>query len=471
MALTTDGPLISVHRYARAFFEEGAATFGEATTWYPLDANACRTIGGSGSPAAPTKEREDAFGTATRRTPINLKRTGSLQWNGYLIPPGTSGTDPDLAEVFRYGGFNRVNHSGNLTTSGTGSTVTTLDVTDASAVQVGLPLMVNGYVCFATAVDTGASPHEITITPPLPAAAVPGDSVTVYTGVAFWPKDERDATPDSLTAWLCTNRLITRALGWAPERFSAEFGGDDAGKISIEGPARRVDYMGSGVLNGAINNSVTSIAVDNDGFVPFNTSTTRPAYFTILDSGNGDEHIRVDAASGGTLTVARGQLSSSAVAHADDAVIVPYIPDGTYAGDPVPAISGYIVSGDASTRVEMELNTATVDCGVPVTQIEDVHGDDSKMAGYTAAMRDVGISVRGWSHRQTMESFVFGAADREQVPLLVQQGTAAGSCCGVWMPNVLFEQPSLDLGQEQVAVDLTGKAYGTSQNEVAFFTI
>ena len=459
------GPIVATNRFLRAFME-GLATFGEPVTDYPVGANALRTIAAKVTPAAPTKDREDHFGTPTPQTPIDLKRTAQASWSGYLLPNGDSAVnpdpDPEVAELFENAGFTK-NDGTSTTVQGAGSTTSVIDVTSAADIQIGDVVLINGEAAIVTARDVVPVPDQITIAPPLSAA--PANTDDVYVGKAYTLKDARDTTPDSLALWVSVNRVLMRALGWVPTQISLEFGGDDAAKISAEGPAQRGDILSTTTIDdaGGIIAGDLVVIVANSRAVPDDVATN-PVYVEIINSVNGNEVVRVTAVDHATRTwtIVRAQLATAAVAHADGLTIVPHVPTATFTGTPVPSTAGKIVLvDDDSNRRELQLTTATIDIGLPITERVDEHGTEYKLQGYTQRRREIALNLVGWAHNLTMEQVV--RALRRQTPaVLVQQGNTVGETVGVYAPSVLFEVPDLDPSQEEMTVELSGKALGTT---------
>ncbi len=469
------GPNVPVHRFL-AGWVEAESTFGVPPTDYPPSAP-LRLLSARVSGDHPTQERTDAHATGTAQTPIPGKRSGSATLEAYLMPPGTSGTDPQLAAVLA-AGLRKVNHSGNLTVSGSGSSTTQIDVTDASAVTVGLPIMHNGYVAFVISVDTGATPDNITVDPPLPAA--PADTETVYTGVGWWADDSRDTGGEcrSLAGWFASNRILSRVAGWIPESIQCSFGGDGAAKLTAEGRARSTFDLLKMSLGATLSAGALTATVDNAHGVPpcVQAAADRdgsPLYFEIIDSSNGNEIVRVTGKpSDTTLTIVRAQLSTSDVDHASGSVIVPYTPASSSDDDiPPPSTAGYMVTENlAGARVEHQLETAQVTIGLGINARENEAGDDFVLNGASMATREISFSAQGWGHDATMARMSL-AQGRAQLPLLLQQGVTPGAVCGAWSPRVLLTHPERDYGSEEMRVSLDGRAYGGTQDEFCLFTI
>lgn len=92
--------------------------------------------------------------------------------------------------------------------SGAGSTTTVVDVSSAAAIEVGNFVMISGEVRMVTAVDTGATPDNITVTPALSGA--PANAVVVYAGVKF---STSDGDPGTVTFVAKGDNTLYRFLG------------------------------------------------------------------------------------------------------------------------------------------------------------------------------------------------------------------------------------------------------------------
>ena len=109
--------------------------------------------------------------------------------------------------------------------SGSGSTSTQVDVTDASTFSVGQHVLINNQVRRVPAVDTASTPDNITVSPALSAA--PAASDVVYTGETFTPYDTGHRTHTML--FLTDDRLID-VPGCA---FSIKFMAEQFGALSM----------------------------------------------------------------------------------------------------------------------------------------------------------------------------------------------------------------------------------------------
>ena len=280
------------------------------------------------------------------------------------------------------------------------------------------------------------------------------------TAITYVPDNDRDVLEESAAAWIGANRTQMRVEGLVGEKWSFAFGGDDAGNITFDGSAREAHRITADLLNGAINSSVTTITVDNANVIPDDVSASKPVYMTIeADGTNAEENVRVTAKSGANLTVVRGQLTTSGVAHLDNSVIRPYFPADTVAGTPVPSILGAVVVGTGSetVRAELQLKSASVEADLAVNKKEDVLGTTWKLQGYSLAMRNIEVSMEGWGDIETM-AWARNAEDYGTAQAMVQQGDVEGSIVGFCANSVLFDNPADDPSADEMGVTLKGRA-------------
>jgi hypothetical protein len=111
----------------------------------------------------------------------------SFEWPG-LEQTNGNGDTPRLdryAQLLRAIGARRA-YAG-TTVSGAGSTTTVIDVTSAASMAVDDWVMIGGEAARVTAVDTGSSPHNITVSPAL--SVEPAGTTEVFIGELVTPDD------------------------------------------------------------------------------------------------------------------------------------------------------------------------------------------------------------------------------------------------------------------------------------------
>ncbi len=446
-------------------FVAAESSFGVAAQGYPQAAEACRVTEVSVEIGAPLEMRPDKFGTSTDIGKIDQHRTAAWEASMLLLPAGVS-TEPDITDLLSKGGWQVVKPGTPLVTTvvAAGSTATTIKLASVSGLAAGhgmsfqMTAAGGREVRRITAVDGGAG--SVTVSPPL--TAVPTDGYSAKSCIVYAPKDARADVPDSTTLFVADNRSLDIVRGAMPESYSVEMGGDTAARLVVTGRGRRGDRLVSTLLNGGINDVVTSIVVDSGTAAPSDVTT-----YWQIDS----EIVAVTATSGTTWTVTRGALSSSAAAHSNNAEIYPYTPTGTFAGSPVPATAGDAFFGTAPTPLQVQ--SARVEIGMPVAAVEDEMGDTYKVATYAVAQRKINVSVRGACRYDTWGKLQTDGIQRESTILHLQQGDEEGKIVAVTLPAVRLAGPRVARGgaSEYVEVDLSGQAEGTTAGEDEVFLI
>ena len=454
------GPNVGLGTHQVAFFDPQAAY--TTPNLYPVAADAVRVLSWTVDGKSPREAREDKFLTGTRIGSISMKKTVAWTMEVYAYTSGAVGTAPDWSDLLLDGAGMQQTSGTGTTVSGGGSTTTVIDVVDASGFTVGGALVISGELRRITAKDTVPTPNTVTITPALSAA--PADAVTVSSALSYRPDDDRSNLPKSGTLWLGNNSHLWRLTGAVAESLTFSGGGDGAARIQFSGFARASALQFPTTMNdsGGISDSDVSMTVTNGKAIPDDVSATNPYYIQIES-----EIIKVTAKSTNTLTIARAQLSSSAVAHADALVIDPYQPAGTYAGEPVPATGGICKIASVTTPVE----TWSVGYESGAVQRVDQHGDANKVAGFVQGMRAVTPTLSGWSFYDTAMLHQADAVNRTAVQAFAQQGDTAGSLLAVECPTVRFQVASFDGNADEVRLELTGEAEGTTAKEDEFFLL
>lgn len=96
-----------------------------------------------------------------------------------------------ISELLRACGWSQTLDTGTVVT-GAGSTTTVVEVASAAAITVGSQVMINGEARGVTAVNTAATPDNITVSPAL--SAIPSDAVVVYAGANYTVGDANPGT-------------------------------------------------------------------------------------------------------------------------------------------------------------------------------------------------------------------------------------------------------------------------------------
>lgn len=448
--MSRPGPEYDIGRELQ-FFADPETTFGTAGSDSPAAADAVRVIDAAVNGSRPFTAYEDRRGTSSRLGIVDEKGTAEWSVNLYAYPSGTAGVAPDWADLLTSGGWSAITGTG-TTVDGGSSTSTLIDVVDATGLAVGGAVIISGQIRRITAL----TPNTITISPAL--SAPPVNATTVSAGISYAPDDERADSQKSLTIWAANNRSLARVVGGVPTSFAFALGGTGAAKVSIEGTGRRQDTLLATRIDGGINGIVTSVTVDEGTAAPSDATT----FWQI-----GSEIVSVSAVAGAVWTIARGVLGSTAASHADDAVIYPYTPTGTYAGTPVPATSGTIIVGGAT----LAMQSATAQLGMGVVTAEGRHGDAFALDHYIVGQREMSVALEGWAKFDTNMVRALRAINRTSQEVLVQQGATLGSIVAVSMPSCYIEQPAISRGGDEITLSLSAQAFGTASEDEAYILV
>jgi len=473
------GPKVDIGRDLTAFVAAQAKfkisdTAGES---YPETADAIRAITGSAGGTIAYNPREDKFGTATAVPGIQQKRTAEGSLDGYVMPSGTRTTAPDIDELLTTAGWTKIDRSATTTTSGASSTAHVLDCSSVSGFANGDAIIVedtvtgSGVYEMRRIVSIYAPSDQITVEPPLTFA--PATGANIKGAIGYKPNDTRDTAQDALVLWLLNNNSADRLGSWMPSSFSFTQGGEDAARLSVSGTARRHDrFFQTPLATNLTTSTVTMVVTD----ALASAGDALNTYWTLSDGGSTTaETVKVTAISGTSWTVTRAQLGTSdpgTTWAASDTVITPYQPAGTFAGAPVPATSGQAVFAPygSATATALQVNSATLDCGMAVTTREDIHGDTYKVGGYVLTQRDINATLSGWTLKtssmvalmQAFQTTNVAGGSSQQISVAVVSGTAEGSMFGWVAPRMRTTDLSLDRGAEEVTLELAGRCEGTS---------
>lgn len=473
------GPKVDIGRDLVCFVTAQAGyevtdTAGES---YPEAADAIRVITGSGGGSIAFNPREDKFGTATAVPGIPQKRTAEGSIEGYVMPSGSRTTAPDIDELLTSSGWTKIDRSGTTTTSGASSTAHVLDCSSVTGFEKGDAIMVETSATselyeMRRIVSIYAPSDQITVEPPL--TFTPATGANIKGAIGYKPNDTRDTSEDALTLWLLNNNSGDRLAGWTPGSTSFTMGGEDAARFSTSGTAQRHARLFMTGIDGTLVTGATSVTVDD---ALASSGDLLNTYWLLDDGSTANEAIKVTAISGTTWTITRGAVSgypNPGTTWPDSTTLVPFRPSGTYAGDPVPATSGQIVVsyggyGEANA-MELQCNSATLDCGFGLTYREDEMGLLFKSAGYVMSPREVTATLSGWSIRdanmiaamQAWQTTEIAGGSSQQLSVACVSGQEEGLMFGWVAPRLRTEDMSLDRGAEEITLDLSGRCEGTS---------
>ena len=448
------GPSTDIGRDLVVFVDPQTTSFTAPESDIPLAANALRVITASVNGKSPFALFEDKRGSSTPFGVIDQKRSAEWSLECYAYTT-TSGTAPDWADLLTSGGW-QAETSGDTTIRGTASTTTQVNVNSTSGMGAGSCIIVGGEIRRITAVDATPGAANVTVTPALSTAPTTA-SEAVTGGIVYRPKDAKDTTPDSNTIWAFNNNSADRLIGGVVGTNSFTMGGDEAARITFSGTGRQDNRMAQTALDGGINDSVTTIAVDSGVVVPSDASASNPYYYQV-----NSEVIKVIGVSANNLTVdtrgGYGTPSTSAASHSDGDLVFPHQPTGDYAGTPIPATSGELLVEGA----EFQAGSISVEVDQGIIYRENVHGDAYVVDGYVGGRRAVTATLDGWSFYDSTLIQALNARDRTSVSVFAQQGDTAGGIVAIELPTFYFEEPDMDRGGDEVTVSMTGQAVGTA---------
>lgn len=140
----------------------------------------------------------------------------------------------------------------------------------------------------------------------------------------------------SLTIWMDFGHTVKWARGATVNQGDFTVQGDAVVSATFSGQFMEEFWTGSSQLDGAIDASVTDITVDD-------AKLYSPGSIFFIDEGLGTEEIiivgsattDVNTSTNVLSNCTRGALGSTASAHADNADVTPWLPDGTNLGSPV----------------------------------------------------------------------------------------------------------------------------------------
>jgi len=458
------GPLRGSNN-CRVAFIEAETTFGTPVTQYPLAVSALRILNSSITPKSPRRAREDGFGTATKQGSVAEKETVEWSIEYAMGTPGTAATDPDwhdlLVNVLL---LQQTAAVADTAVSGSGSTTTVVDVTDASNfTALKSCVTINGETRRITAVDTVSSPDNITLSPALSAAPAASDTVT--SGLTYQPNDDADVTPSGATIWLANNANMWRLTGCVATSWSVAGGGTTTLRMTVTGTAQKARALFTSTIPAGVNNSDLTFTAGTGKMIPSDVSVANPYYIIASRGLAAEEFMRVTGVAGDVLTVVRGQPSGSGQTHAAGATIEPYQPAGTYAETPIPATGGDNYIAGVITRCE----TFGFDVDPGLLLRENVHGTSYQFYDYVIGVRSVTATAEAWTDNNPNMLRVYDAAGRTGVEVFAQQGDTTGSIVAFVCPTVYQEVPDFTYDDADQRLTLSGEAVGTTTGEDEFY--
>lgn len=424
--------------------------------------------------------RAATFTPAQNVEALNEERTGNVMaahvveqadgvtWDVTMAAygSGASATAPDWLDLLTSGAYSIVDSGGESTTcTGTNShsgNTSTVSVASATGLAVGAWVRIGTggkqYLRRITVIDG----LNITVQPQLVTAAgvdvEPANGDTFVTGIALALNQTR-TDANSLTLWLSYVALMERVLGAFSESHTLTLGANAVPELGIRGSGRRLDRVTRGVLNGGINDSVTTIVVDE----PIGPRIGHDSYVITIDSES--MLVTATASDGVTLTVTRGYLGTTPASHSDDATVYPYRPTQTVAVQmPTGACGTSVMLG----QYPMGATTASLDVTEGATADPQQLGDCQMVPGYHVEPASSTVSI----------DFVLGDAaslrqlqnyvGRDNVPIYLTKGNVAGALLAVFLPRCRITSVP-DALQNLVTVTMTAQVLAPDASTSAIY--
>ena len=412
----------------------------------------------------PQKPRADQNRTMAKQGSIRGMAQGTFRMLADPIPSGNVANEWDGQLLFLTGIFDDAVTTPTATTvSGAGSTVQIIDVTSAAAIAVGDTVGftdTNGNVWGrrVTAVDTAATPDNITIECPLTFTPATGSAVTASKSYAL----SNTAEDTAFTLWHKMTHGGVRLGGCVINSYKFVWGNNDSPMLEVAGFFREFGQGRPSTLDGGIDNSQTTMDVASTDW----KGITEGAILTIEAEGaNTAEAVYVNAAvTSATLTIERNKDGVGASAHAGSAVVVVYEPTPTLAGNPLPSdgaeVDVNLVDAAASSQLESESGSLELVGGVK----ERVrgHGDPYAIQGYIKSSDlSASLSISTWAEKITWDYF-YRHYSADERPCVVQFGTTAGAIFVINLARQVFDDPKIrGNSDDHVAATLDSTSRGS----------
>lgn len=426
------------------------------------DAVLCRSV--SVTPSRPSEPGADRYGKITEVDGYEVEMAHGAEWSmeADVNLSGAIGTDSDLHDLLTSGGWTQDDGGGSLDTTANGSnshtaTASTIGVASTTTVVAGDAVAIattsGTYLRRVTSVSSGTS---ITVSPPLVDSSgelVDPDSADTVKSVAIYSVNQDRTDAEAFTMWATYEQWADVLTGCATTQETWSLSPSQTATLACSGFAQKSAQMGFARLDGAINNTVTSIDVDWAVL----SEDALPAHYLI-----GSEVVEVVAISsdGLTWTVTRGDaLGGSAASHSDGDELYPYRPSPTYATAKVSAKCGAVsVFNDTSLR----LQSATVEIDWGIEEDPQWLGSCNVRDGYAVSGKvAVSVSMEALLRRDGAAIMAHQMARRTEGALLMQQGDTAGAMLALYCPVVRLDEPARTTA-DKVGLSLSGRAIGAS---------
>lgn len=375
----------------------------------------------------------------------------------YPYGVASSLTERDWEILFTSGGW-KVTTGPASTTITTGASTTNLPLTSLAGLSQFMTAVVTSSGKLEPRLIETVNGSDVDIFPPLPAA--PADGSTVTFGRTLQLDDDWCPVNDCITAWFfSSSAMLHRVTGLIQEQSTWGGSADSEVVVSHSGKAYRIERILATTLSADISNGTdTSMDVALANCVPDDITAGRTVYYRI-----DDEIVGVTASDGsGTLTITRGQHSTSGAAHSSGAAVTLYVPTATYSGiSPTGVNSGGFaayVNDTEITDVCVSSFSSEVSYGVTFAAC---FGDDYAIGqAASSAPSSVSMSASAWARTNSTMPIANYGDSRTPITLHAKIGKALGKLMSGLTPYLYPDNPPLTLTDEIVTVDINGKGVG-----------
>lgn len=402
--------------------------------------------------------RNDKTSFRSYRNRISHRKSGTWSVNLYVLPSGSNNTAPDVTDVLERGiGTVRVVPNG---TTVAGSTTTVINV----AVGTGVNYQVNDGIGFLNAagelemsfIKTIAT-DAITVSPGYSVA--PAAAATLYGSVTY--KLNNVLSSGTLTRVL--DNIGTVYTGAWVNDVSFDFSGDGEATVTVGGGCKEEWASGTSTVGtGGITAAATMIPLPvGDGY-QFEKNTRVEIQ---AEGANTTEVVLITAVNYtlDQLTVTRAQAGTAASAHAVGAIIGPYEPAITVAGEPITGTQGeFVITGVSGARVKHETIAHGLTIGNNAEGRNQAIGQESATGFKSTGKRDVGFSVTLWLEKDKVKYYNRAKRFVSQ-EVLMQWGREVGKSWAAKLGQAEFDIPAIDGGgDDEVMLPVSGAGLATA---------
>lgn len=386
-----------------------------------------------------TRERLERADRLATRAKVLTHAVGRLsaEWNyeGYLYLAGTNGSAPIMDNLLRLAFQKSVSQS--ATVQATPSpTPQQFAILPTDACSAGDWIVVNGEIRPVMSNDSG------TITLLFPLSEAPSEGDTVYPAVSYRPTDNPNASAALLRA--LGDDYAEYMAGAVLNEWSFELSPTEICRFTCNGLARQLAHAGQDALEADITDADTILSV-SDAY-RFSVGS----YIQIDDEVMLITDIDTDA---NTLTVARGQLGTSATAHSAGATIKPYVPSILPASD-YPSVlvwnlgSGY-VSLAGQQPYSLELVSLTINGTENVALVNDTAAIDRASRAAWPQRREITASVELYMSQDAV-SLLGAIRDSAVLSIFAQVGEDLGQIFGIVLGGQVVEDPAVETAADEL---------------------